>query len=54
MANSATEMVDLIKRIVREEEEKRDQVIVGTILSRNVSDDTYDIYIDSELLNGAV
>lgn len=54
MANSATEMVDLIKRIIREEEEKRDQVIVGTILSRNASDDTYDIYIDSELLNGAV
>jgi hypothetical protein len=46
---SATEMVDLIKRIIREEEEKKDQVITATVQSRHDATDTYDVYIDTDL-----
>lgn len=44
----AAEMVDLVKRIIREEEEKKDQVITATVQARNEANDTYDVYIDSE------
>lgn len=46
---AANEMVDLIKKIIREEEEKKDQIITATVLTRNDANDTYDVYIDSEL-----
>lgn len=44
----ASEMVDLVKKIIREEEEKKDQVITATVQARNEANDTYDVYIDSE------
>ena len=46
---AANEMVDLIKKIIREEEEKKDQIITATVLTRNDANDTYDVYIDSDL-----
>jgi len=46
--NAAAQLVDLVKSIIRDEESKRDQIIVGTVLTRNKSDDTYDIYIDTD------
>lgn len=50
---SASEMVDLIKTIIRDEENKRDRIITATVLTRNDADDTYDVYIDSEIgVNG--
>lgn len=49
MGSAATEMVDLIKRIIREEEEKKDQVITATVQSRHDATDTYDVYIDTDL-----
>lgn len=46
---SASEMVDLIKAIIRDEESKKDQVITGTILSRDGPDDTYSVYVETDL-----
>ena len=49
LMGAANEMVDLIKKIIREEEEKKDQIITATVLTRNDANDTYDVYIDSDL-----
>lgn len=49
---AAGAIVDLIKEIVRDELSKRDQIFVGTIQQRNASNDTYSIYIDTDLSNG--
>ena len=49
---AAGAMVDLIKTIIRDELDKRDQVFVGTVQQRNAENDTYTIYIETDLSNG--
>lgn len=52
LSRQAGQMVDLIKAIIQDEKAKSDQIMTGTIFDRNEEDDTYSIYVDTDMADG--